>query len=76
MQTAGYNIGNSSVPNGSEFIDLFIESRNVGTWAPGELEKVVQSGYVTPSCNEYLECRNIPQKRAQPKYRTHGHSLP
>jgi cobaltochelatase CobN len=44
MQAAGYNIGNGSVPNGSEFIDLFIESRNVGTWAPGELEKVVQSG--------------------------------
>lgn len=56
MQAAGYNIGNDSVPNGSEFIDLFIESRNVGTWAPGELEKVVQSGYVTLlPVDEYLE---------------------
>ncbi len=56
MQAAGYNIGNGSVPNGSEFIDLFIESRNVGTWAPGELEKVVQSGYVTLlPVDEYLE---------------------
>ncbi|MFA0822067.1 MAG: cobaltochelatase subunit CobN [Methanomethylovorans sp.] len=59
MQAAGYNIGNGSVPNGSEFIDLFIESRNVGTWAPGELEKVVQSGYVTLlPADEYLEWYN------------------
>ncbi|WP_370574528.1 cobaltochelatase subunit CobN [Methanomethylovorans sp.] len=56
MRTAGYNIGNGTIPNGSEFIDLFIESRNVGTWAPGELEKVVQSGYVTLlPVDEYLE---------------------
>ncbi|AGB48827.1 Mg chelatase, cobalamin biosynthesis protein CobN [Methanomethylovorans hollandica DSM 15978] len=56
MQAAGYNIGNGTIPNGSEFIDLFIESRNVGTWAPGELEKVVQSGYVTLlPVDEYLE---------------------
>ncbi len=63
LQTAGYNIGNGSVPNGSEFIDLFIESRNVGAWAPGELEKVVQSGYVTLlPVDEYLEWYNtLPQ---------------
>lgn len=56
MKAAGYDIGNNTIPNGSEFIDLFIESRNVGTWAPGELEKVVESGLVTllPE-DEYLE---------------------
>ena len=47
MKAAGYNIGNDTIPNGSEFIDLFITSRNVGSWAPGELEKVIESGYVT-----------------------------
>ncbi|WMW21082.1 cobaltochelatase subunit CobN [Methanolobus mangrovi] len=47
MQAAGYDIGNDTIPNGSEFIDLFITSRNVGSWAPGELEKVVESGYTT-----------------------------
>ncbi len=59
MQAAGYDLGNNSIPNGSKFIDLFITSRNVGTWAPGELEKVVESGYVTllPS-EEYLEWYN------------------
>lgn len=56
LKSAGYDTGNSTTPNGSEFIDLFIESRNVGTWAPGELEKVVESGLVTllPEA-EYLE---------------------
>ncbi|WP_244602146.1 cobaltochelatase subunit CobN [Methanococcoides methylutens] len=47
MRAEGYDIGNGSIPNGSEFIDLFIESRNVGAWAPGELEKVVNSGKAT-----------------------------
>ncbi|MBN1322955.1 MAG: cobaltochelatase subunit CobN [Methanotrichaceae archaeon] len=55
MRTDGYDIGNGSIPNGSELIDLFIESRNVGTWAPGELEKVVNSGNVTlVSVDDYL----------------------
>ena len=57
IKTAGYYTGNNTTPNGSEFIDLFIESRNVGAWAPGELEKVVESGLVTLlPANEYLEC--------------------
>ncbi|WP_242492605.1 cobaltochelatase subunit CobN [Methanolobus psychrotolerans] len=47
MQAEGYDIGNGTIPNGSEFIDLFITSRNVGAWAPGELEKVVESRMVT-----------------------------
>ena len=55
MQNESYYIGNGSIPNGSKFIDLFIESRNVGTWAPEELDKVVDSGMVTllPT-DEYL----------------------
>jgi|GEM_PF-77201 len=55
MQAEGYDIGNGTIPNGSEFIDLFIESRNVGAWAPGELEKVVKSRKVTLlPVDEYL----------------------
>ena len=63
MNKTGYNIGDGTIPNGSEFIDLFIESRNVGSWAPGELEKVVNSGNVTlvPK-DEYLVWYNtLPQ---------------
>ena len=59
MNKTDYDIGNGTIPNGSEFIDLFIESRNVGAWAPGELEKVVNSGNVTlVSVNEYLSWYN------------------
>ncbi|APH39365.1 protoporphyrin IX magnesium chelatase [Methanohalophilus halophilus] len=63
MNTSGYDTGNGSIPNSSEFIDLFIESRNVGSWAPGELEKVVESGNVTlVPVDEYMEWYNtLPQ---------------
>jgi cobaltochelatase CobN len=47
MGAEGYDIGSGEIPNGSEFIDLFIESRNTGSWAPGALEEVVNSGNVT-----------------------------
>jgi len=59
MHAEGYDVGNGTIPNGSEFMDLFITSRNVGAWAPGELEKVVDSGMVTllPT-DEYLEWYN------------------
>jgi cobaltochelatase CobN len=60
MQEEGYYLGdNVTIPNGSEFIDLFITSRNVGTWAPGELEKVIESGYVTMvPVDDYLQYYN------------------
>ena len=55
MREKDYNIGSGEIPNGSEFIDLFIESRNVGSWAPGALEEVVNSGNVTlVPVGEYL----------------------
>ncbi|MFP4655275.1 MAG: cobaltochelatase subunit CobN [Methanohalobium sp.] len=63
MNNTGYDIGERDIPNGSKFIDLFIESRNVGSWAPGELEKVVESGNVTlvPK-DEYMEWyNNLPE---------------
>jgi cobaltochelatase CobN len=59
MRMAGYNTGSDAIPNGSEFIGLFIESRNVGLWAPGELENVVNSGNVTlVAVDEYLSWYN------------------
>ncbi|MDN5295827.1 MAG: cobaltochelatase CobN [Methanosarcinales archaeon] len=59
MRAEGYDLGNGTLPNGTELIDLFIESRNVGTWAPGELQKLVQSGYVEliPK-DEYMQWYN------------------
>jgi len=59
MRTEGYDVGNGSIPNGGELIDLFIESRNVGAWAPEELEKVVNSSNVTlVSVDDYLSWYN------------------
>jgi cobaltochelatase CobN len=59
MHEEGYDVGNGTIPNGSEFMDLFVESRNVGAWSPGELEKVVNSGNVTLlPVDEYLEWYN------------------
>jgi cobaltochelatase CobN len=59
MKEAGYDLGNNTIPNGSEFIDLFITSRNVGSWAPGELEKVIESGYVSMMpVDDYLQYYN------------------
>jgi cobaltochelatase CobN len=59
MGAEKYNIGSGAVPNGSEFIDLFIESRNVGLWASGALREVVESGNVTlVPAEEYLSWYN------------------
>ena len=47
MSDAGYDISNKTIPNGTELIDLMIhQGRNIGTWAPGELDKMVASGDV------------------------------
>ena len=47
MSASGYKIGNATVPNGTELIDLMLhQGRNVGTWAPGELDKMIATGKV------------------------------
>jgi cobaltochelatase CobN len=63
MQSEGYTTGNSQIPNGSEFIDLFMESRNVGSWAPGSLQDMVESGKATLiPADQYLSWyNNLPE---------------
>ncbi|TGC11369.1 cobaltochelatase subunit CobN [Methanolobus halotolerans] len=47
MADAGYNVDSSLLPNKTELVNLMIhQGRNVGTWAPGELEKLVETGEV------------------------------
>jgi len=60
MNESGYYLGEDELPTiGEEIIDLFIASRNVGTWAPEELQKVVESGHVElVPVNDYLEWYN------------------
>ena len=57
MKKSGYDLGEDELPTtGKEIIGLFMTSRNVGSWAPGELEKVVESGYVElVPVDDYLE---------------------
>lgn len=60
MNESGYYLGEEELPTtGKEIIDMFIASRNVGTWAPEELQKVVESGHVElVPVDDYLEWYN------------------
>jgi len=47
MDAAGYDVNGTLIPNKTELKDLMIhQGRNVGTWAPGELDKMVTTGKV------------------------------
>ncbi|SFM94279.1 cobaltochelatase subunit CobN, partial [Methanolobus profundi] len=47
METEGYDINSNLIPNKTELVDLIVhQGRNVGTWAPGELETMVETGEV------------------------------
>ncbi|WP_319506859.1 cobaltochelatase subunit CobN [uncultured Methanolobus sp.] len=47
MDEAGYDVDGALIPNKTELVDLMInQGRNVGTWAPGELDKMVETGKV------------------------------
>lgn len=53
LKASGYNVhGNNSVES---IINLFLTAgNNVGSWAPGELKKVVDAGAITIPLNEYM----------------------
>jgi len=47
MNASGYDTGTEPIPNETKLLDLMrLQGRNVGTWAPGELESMVESGKV------------------------------
>jgi len=47
MADAGYDVDKALIPNESELTDLMLkQGTNIGTWAPGELERLVESGEV------------------------------
>ena len=76
MSASGYNIGNATVPNGTELLDLMQhQGLNIGTWAPGELDKMIATGKVVLwPVEEYLtwfhelpvECQNKVTERWGP----------
>lgn len=47
MADAGYNVDISKMPNETALVDLIVhQGTNVGGWAPGELERLVENGSV------------------------------
>ncbi|WP_094228272.1 cobaltochelatase subunit CobN [Methanolobus psychrotolerans] len=45
MNDRGYNTGNEQLPNATELAAMMVErGHNIGSWAPGELEKCVENG--------------------------------
>ncbi len=44
MNESGYEVGDRTIPNGTELIELMVhQGVNVGSWAPGELNKMVSN---------------------------------
>jgi cobaltochelatase CobN len=47
MANENYDVESSSIPNKTELVDLFVkQGTNIGTWAPGELEDLVETDKV------------------------------
>ncbi|WP_260398738.1 cobaltochelatase subunit CobN, partial [Methanococcus maripaludis] len=47
MDSDGYDINESIIPNKTELVDLMLlQGRNIGSWAPGELKNLVETGEV------------------------------
>ncbi|MCQ1536264.1 cobaltochelatase subunit CobN [Methanosarcina sp. KYL-1] len=66
MADAGYAVDSASIPNGSELTDLMlVQGTNIGTWAPGELDRLVDEGDVAlipnSTYSEWFEA--LPEER-------------
>ncbi|SES84524.1 cobaltochelatase CobN subunit [Methanococcoides vulcani] len=68
MADSGYDVESSSIPNETELVDLFVkQGTNIGTWAPGELEDLVETGKVTliPEETYHGWFDELPEERKQ-----------
>jgi cobaltochelatase CobN len=66
MNDAGYDVNRTLIPNKTEIIDLMVhQGRNVGTWAPGELDKMVATGKVEliPESTYITWFNTLPEQR-------------
>lgn len=75
MADAGYDVDKALIPNETELTDLMLkQGTNIGTWAPGELERLVESGEVEliPE-STYLEWfETLPEARKEEVIETWG----
>ncbi|MGM0771615.1 MAG: cobaltochelatase subunit CobN [Halobacteriota archaeon] len=68
MDNAGYEINSSEIPNETELVDLFLtQGTNIGTWAPGKLEELVETGKVELIPEEIYNgwFNSLPEERKQ-----------
>ncbi len=68
MASEGYDVNVSEIPNKTELVDLMLtQGINIGTWAPGELDKLVATGKVTLLPVETYEAwfSELPEERQQ-----------
>jgi cobaltochelatase CobN subunit (EC 6.6.1.2) len=75
MADEGYDINSSLIPNKTELVDLITyQGRNVGTWAPGELEALVETGEVEliPESTYLSWFNELPEERREEVIDTWG----
>jgi len=75
MDSDGYDINESIIPNKTELVDLMLlQGRNIGSWAPGELESLVETGEVELIPEEtYISWFNeLPEERRSEVVETWG----
>lgn len=66
LKNDGYNVPNEY--SAEKIVDLLITiGNNVGSWAPGELKKVIDAGAITIPLNEYKKWFNTLPKELQQK---------
>ena len=75
MADEGYDINSSLIPNKTELVDLITyQGRNIGTWAPGELEALVETGEVEliPESTYLSWFNELPEERREEVIETWG----
>jgi cobaltochelatase CobN len=75
MADEGYDINSDLIPNKTELVDLITyQGRNVGTWAPGELEALVETGEVEliPESTYLSWFNELPEERREEVVETWG----
>ncbi len=68
MTDAGYNVDSSKIPNETELVDMIVhQGTNVGGWAPGELERLVENGSVEliPQATYEAWFDDLPEERRE-----------
>ena len=75
MADEGYDVNRSLIPNKTALVDLILyQGRNIGTWAPGELEALVDTGeaVLIPESTYLSWFNELPEERREEVIETWG----